>query len=83
MAPASAIAMRLSVLRLASKRTSPAAARCSSGVPHVSFRRRFSILVRSAGEQADVALLAWEVPGRFGGSTPFDSHHCAMRLRRT
>ena len=82
-APASAIATRLSALRFARRRISPAADLWSSGFPDVSFRRRISILVRSAGEQADVALLGRELLGRFGGSRPFASHHWAIRLRRT
>ncbi len=82
-APASAMATRLSALRLARRRISPAADRWSSGLPDVSLRKRSSILVRSAGEQADVVLLGLELLGRFGGSMPFASHHWAMRLRKT
>lgn len=83
MAPASAIATRLSAFRLARRRISPAADRWSSGLPDVSLQRRAPILVRSAGEHADPVLVGRELPGRFGGSMPLASHHCAIRLRRT
>lgn len=82
MAPASAMATRLSALRLARRRISPAADRWSSGLPDVSLCSRVSILVRSADEKADEVLLGREL-ARFGDSTPFASHHWAMRLRRT
>lgn len=81
-APASAMATRLSALRLARRRILQAADRWSSGLLDASLRRRTSIIVRSAGEQADV-LLGLELLGRFGGSMPFASHHWAMRLRKT
>lgn len=83
MAPASAMATRLSALRLARRRISPAAFRWSSGLPDRSLLRRISMLVRSAGEHEDAVLLGRELLGLFGGSIPLDSHHCAMRLRKT
>ena len=57
MAPASAMATRLSVLRLARKRISPAADLWSSGLLDESLWRSVSILVCSADEKADEVLL--------------------------
>ncbi|KAI8571555.1 hypothetical protein RHMOL_Rhmol01G0129000 [Rhododendron molle] len=62
MAPASAMATRLSALRLARRRISPAADRWSSGLPDVSLCSRVSILVRSADEKADEVLFQIKTP---------------------
>uniref|UniRef100_A0A7C9A6A7 Uncharacterized protein n=1 Tax=Opuntia streptacantha TaxID=393608 RepID=A0A7C9A6A7_OPUST len=74
-APASAMATRLSAFRFARRRISPAADRRSSVLLEVSLQRSSSILERSAGEKADEVFPWRELSGLLGGSIPFASHH--------